>query len=136
MAFREKLAWVTLCAVIVVYGGYALSLVEGGNIVIGSNRELLLAMIAFGVVVAAGSAVAALSSSKADRSTTDERDKLITLRAERSQGAIITTGAVLAFLYSLVEGDRMTAHFLFCFLVLGEIAKSALQIKLYRGSDI
>ena len=136
MAFREKLAWVTLCAVIVVYGGYALSLVEGGNIVIGSNRELLLAMIAFGVVVAAGSAVAALSSSKADRSTTDERDKLITLRAERSQGAIITTGAVLAFLYSLVEGDRMTAHFLFFFLVLGEIAKSALQIKLYRGSDI
>lgn len=135
MAFREKLAWVTFVAVIVIYGGHILSLVEGGNIVLGTNTELLMAMIAFGIVVAIGSGLAALTSSKADRGTADERDQRITMRAERAQGMIVTVGAVLIFIYALIEGDRMTAHFLFFFLVAGELAKALFQIKLYRSGE-
>ena len=135
MTFREKLAWVTLVGIILVYGGHLVSLIEGGNIVVGTNTELIIAMIAFGIVTAIGSIGVSVFTSKADREARDERDEKITLRAERAQGTIITIGAFLVFIYALMTGDRLIAHFLFFWMVAGELAKVLYQITLYRGAS-
>lgn len=136
MTFREKLAWVTLVGIVIVYGGHLASMIEGANIVLGTNTELLIAMIAFGIVVALGSIAVAVMTSKADREARDERDERITMRAERAQGVIITIGAFLVFIYALLTGDRLIAHFLFFWMVAGELAKVLFQIKLYRSGNI
>lgn len=134
MTFREKIAAVTLVALVVVYGGYfaramtwapdtPIPAIDGA--LIRTVVSLVILLIVFHIVVGA------LHDGKADEE--DERDRLIELIGDRNGGVVIGFGAVSAMIMLLAQLPPVQViHVLLGAMVLGEIVKIVTQLWLYR----
>ena len=147
MAFREQGAWVTLLAMIVVYGWYFLDLVGAVNSqpVAGIEYQtrlytmigVLVALIIVGQVgigiYAANSVEKGLELIDDIASEADERDKLISTRGDALGGYVVATGAAAA-MFEVMAGWQgfWVAHTLLAGLVLSEMAKSVWMLIAYR----
>ena len=134
MAFKEKSAWITLAALIWIFGGYAWSLFEAKSFGAGTSGVMVASIVGFVVLLVIAHAVAAIVSPKSADAAEDERDRMIDLKAEEMSGIVLGTAAFFALVVALYEGRYLVANILFLGLAASEIVKNLYQIVLYRRS--
>jgi hypothetical protein len=136
MSFREKIAWISLVATVVVYGGYFASLTvpaSGGGRLAASFGLLVGATVLFIIAMIVLTVFAAVLAPRDAAAPPDEREKLISLKASQFSYFALSSGAFTAIVALFVGTDRFfTANFLFFALVVSEIAKDAAQIVYFR----
>jgi hypothetical protein len=136
MSFREKSAWVSLIIHIVIFGGYFWSLADawdhpgrgplGVGLLIGAVILLILNSIAINSAIA-------LASPKEATAPADERERLISLHAERIASYVLAGNVVLLIGALLADWDGfLVANLLLAALVVSEITKAAAQIAYFR----
>src|SRR5690242_17916034 len=100
MAFREKSAWITLVTTLVVYGGYfalAVPRIAAGHFGGFQFVGLLSAAVVVIVALQVGlTTLAAVMDPHGARSPRDEREQLITLRANRAGFYTLEVGVLFA----------------------------------------
>lgn len=127
MSFREKSAWISLFASVVIYGSY---FVSGG---LSSFGAMVGATILFVIAMIVLTVFAAVLAPRDARQPADEREKLIALKSSQIALVMITTGALGAIGAMFLNIDRiLVANGLFLALVLGEVGKDAAQIVYFR----
>lgn len=134
LSFEEKSVWIQLVSVAIALGAYfavaATMHANGVDILIPYMPLLVLAVVVIVVINVAGHIVAAITGRPEKR---DERDRLITWRAESNSGWILAVGAmgaITAMLFGL--GDVLVAHILLASLFIAEIVGFTLQLVYYR----
>jgi len=136
MPFREKIAWISLVATLVVYGGYFVSLTVswGGEGWISDSFGLLVGTtVLFVVVMIALTVVAAVLAPADAAAPADEREKLISLKASQFPYFALSSGAFTTIVALFVGTDRFfAANFLFLSMIVAEVAKDAAQIFYFR----
>jgi len=137
MSFREKSAWISLLAYLGIYGFYfmnvAAALTRGdteGTQFLGLFGQ---SVVLFVIVIIVGTVIAAVTAPKDAQAPEDEREKLITLKANSASGYVLATGVVLTIgvIFYGVK-DFLVINLLFFALVLSEVFKIVTQIVLYR----
>ncbi len=131
---EERSVWVQLVSTVVVLGGYfviALRMMSNGIDMLVAYVPLFAgAVILLVLVVIAGSIAVALASKREGR---DERDRLISWRAESNSGWILAAGVLTGITAMILAVDNVrVAHLLLLSLLLSEVAKYALQLVYYR----
>ena len=131
---EERSVWVQLVSTVVVLGGYfviALRMMSNGiNMLVAYVPLFAGAVILLVLVVIAGSIAVALASKREGR---DERDRLISWRAESNSGWILAAGVLTGITAMILAVDNVrVAHLLLLSLLLSEVAKYALQLVYYR----
>lgn len=133
-SFEEKSVLIQLVSVALALGAYfvvAASMhASGVNALIPYMPLLVLAIVAIVIINVAGHIVAAITGRPEKR---DERDRLITWRAESNSGWILGVGVTAALSAMLFEmGDVIVAHVLLVSLFISEIVGFTLQLIYYR----
>lgn len=137
VSFEEKSQWLVLFALVVVYGGYFMRVLPGHGLNVGP-AEMALFGCAVALLVAiqvVGHVLLAIASRRelARGVSTDERDTLIALRANRVSAYVLATGVFASLALALwVHGNFVFTHTLFAALVLSSIVDAAIRIALYR----
>ncbi len=138
MSFQEKSNLVMTVMLVVAYGAYFASVIPsavGGTPTLeGVQTSLFGAVVALVVGAAIGHAViAGLAPDESD--LVDERDRLITLRADARAGYVLGAGAVATLGVALLQQEMFwVAQTLLAALVLAELAKGVLRaIDYQRG---
>lgn len=137
MSFREKSAWVSLIIHVVIFGGYFWSLAEawdhpgrgplGVGLLIGAVILLILNAIALNTAIA-------IASPKEATAPADERERLISLHAERISSYVLAANVVLLIGALLADWDGfLVANLLLAALVVSEVVKAAAQIAYFRA---
>lgn len=137
MSFREKTAWVTLCAIVFVsllYWFHVPSLFEPqpGLWVVHAMGASLTAYLVIEVVA---HVVLRLRHPRDARLPKDEREQLIDLKAIRIAYYVFATGALCAIpvmLHLAGAGPVAMAMAVFMAFVLSQIVKHAARIAFYR----
>ena len=133
MAFREKHAWLSLLAMVVIYGAYFLSLSRAGAQAGGFHLGLLDAIIAFVVIQVVLTTALALYKPGEAVAPRDEREKLIDLRANRVAYAALATSLACACFFGAFDPPiRFGTNALLFILVAAEVLRAACQIVQYR----
>lgn len=138
MGFREKLAWASLIAHVLVFGAYFLAFVPHWSARAASSDhglgQMAGAIIAL-IVLSIAAAIAITLSAPRDewKAPPDERERLIRLRAANITAAVVTIG-VIAVMNVLLLGWNpvLAANLLLAVLVIGEIVKAAIHIAYFR----
>lgn len=138
MSFREKVAWASLLAHVVVFGLYFTSFAQNWSARVASSDHglgqmvgAIIALVVFSIVLAIA---ATISTPKGDiRPHYDEREKLVRLRAANITSAVVTAGVILV-MNALMFGWNavLAANLLLAALVIGEIVKALAQIIQFR----
>jgi len=137
MSFREKSAWISLLLYLGIYGFYfsrvAMAVTRGqadGGHFMGLFAESVIAFVVATIVL---TVVAAVTAPKDAEAPEDEREKLITLRANSNSGYVLATCVILVIgVLFYGADDFLTINLLFFSLVLSEVCKVATQIVLHR----
>jgi hypothetical protein len=137
MPFREKSAWVSLGASVIVYGwyfaGYAEALAAGNatrHVFIG---RLILSFFVLTVLEIVGQVYLAVRAPKDANARADERERRIRMRAIWIAYGILTVGVWMTV--GALWGEFETffvMNMLFFFLVLATIARTAAEIVQFR----
>lgn len=134
-SFAEKSVWITLVGLAGVFGFYffvAARMLSAGVTVVAPFVPLFI-FVVVGLVVAMtiGHAVVALASPVEDR---DERDRLISWRAEHNSSWLLGVGVVAAIFALALPGigRAWIANGLLLALLLSELLGQALQLYYYR----
>lgn len=134
MTFREKIAAVSLVAIVVVYGGYFLNVarlswdtpppaIDGA--LIRAVISLVVLLIIFRAVVAF------FHDGKAEEE--DERDRMYELIGERNGATVLGLGVIGAIVMLLLQlPPFQVIHVLLAAGVLSEVVKIVTQLVLYR----
>lgn len=136
MAFEEKMAWVTLVSITLVYGAYfwiIADLVSTEPIAEIGYQGLMIATVVGVVFLAvAGSIVVALSNPKrADEH--DERDKSIARRAGSISGIVLGAGVFIPLVLAMADAESFwIAQAILAALVVSQIAEDSIRIYFYR----
>ena len=138
MSFQEKSVWVSLIIILLAYGSYfsniydgllagSLSRVETMGLFIGMVVTIIVLQIVVHIVIAM------VEPEDADHSG-DERDKLISLKAEMPGGLVLGFGVVTFSLYLMVHDvqSAITANLLLLLVVVSQVVTYLLQIYWYR----
>lgn len=133
-SFEERSVWVQLVSTVVVLGGYfvvAMRMMSSGIDTLVAYVPLFAgAVILLVLVLIVGSIVVALLGKREGR---DERDRLISWRAESNSGWILAAGVLTGITAMILSVDNVwVAHLLLLSLLLSEVAKYALQLFYYR----
>lgn len=134
LSFREKMQWLTIAAMVTVYGYYfARVLPPTGPDISGSHIALFVSLLlALIVLFIVGTTVLAIYLRR-ESFIEDERDRLVQLRATRNGHYVLASGAVLAIVSALVtQGNFWFVHILFAFMVLAQLVESASNLVYYR----
>ena len=138
VTFEEKSTWVSLAAVLFVYGGYFSQVFEGlmnnslnkgeiGGLFIGSVVTLVIIQVVLQIILA-------VSNSKDANRQSDERDRLFALKAGYTSDWVLSFGiltiAVSIFLHDL--DPLWTANLLFFLLVVSQVVCYVLTLFFYR----
>jgi len=136
MPFREKIAWISLAATLVVYGGYFASLTvsrDGEGWLSDSFGLLVGTTVLFVVLMIVLTVIAAVLAPQDAAAPVDEREKLIALKAAQFSYFTLSSGAFTTIVALFVGTDRFfAANFLFFSLIVAEIAKDGAQIFYFR----
>ena len=137
MTFHEKSAATMLGLLSIVYGWYFIGVF--GQLADAPAREIafrgmLLASVVVLVVLAVASHIVLAIASYRDLDVpTDERDRLITMRAERFGGWFVAGGATLGLLLIIADVESFwTANAILAGLVIGQIVEYASMLISYR----
>ncbi len=134
-SFEEKSAWITLLALVAVFGCYflvAARMLSAGTTETAAPFVPLFIVITvlLVIVLAVGHAVAAIVNRGDAR---DERDSQIERRAESNSSWILAVGVVSAmFALALPIGKAWVANGLLMSLVVSEVANYVLRLYYYR----
>ena len=138
MAFREKLAWISVATMSLVYGWYFWTILPLAGAGAGSAlhyAKLLQGTIVTVVVlqVVLTIAVAAASPREA-RASEDEREKLITLKGTRAAYFVLVTGALCVSVAGIFfkTNSLLLGNYALLAVVAGNLAKDLTQIVHYR----
>lgn len=133
-SFEEKSVWIQLISMVAVLGSYfviaARMLSNGVTVVIAYVPLFIVAVIMLVVVLVVGHIVVAIASKPEGR---DERDRLISWRAESNSSWILSVG-VLAAITGLVAsvGSVWIAHLLMLSMLVSEVAGFVIRLVYYR----
>ena len=136
MPFQEKSAIVMTGALVIVYGAYfAIVLQWLANSPVDEivyQPLMIIAIVPLVILAVVSHIVIALANPK-EANTYDERDRLITLRAEQIGGYVLAVGVFAGLVLAMAEFAHFyIANALLLFWVLAEIADGAWKIVLYR----
>lgn len=133
-SFDEKSVWIQLASVVVGLGAYFVvagrMLFDGIDVLAAYMPLFAVAVVLIVAVNVAGHTVAAIASRPEGR---DERDRLITWRAESNSSWILGVGAIVAIIGLIAPiGEVWVAHLLLLSLFAAEVAKDVNQLVYYR----
>jgi hypothetical protein len=133
MSFREKSAWVTLIAILLVSALFALHAPRLSHPGPWDFHVLLACIAAFIVIEAVAFVVLRLRYPEDARTPIDERERLINLKAMRLASRVYVVGSFLAVL-TLHHGASavMIGYFIVLAFVIAEIVKYSARIVFYR----
>lgn len=136
MSFKEKVAWVMLVVMVLVYGGYFYSILGAlsAGVAVGEipYRGAMLATVVVVVVLAVIGTVAVTIAARGDDSS-DERDREIDRRGAWLGGIVLSVGVLGAMALAMYEAAPFwIANLLLLSLVLAEITAGVRKLVLYR----
>jgi hypothetical protein len=137
MAFREKMAWISVLTIGLVFGGYFWNVASAWNqswlgpmsfgLLIGAVATLIIITVVLAIITAI------MSPSEAE-APADEREELIALKAERIASYVLSICVVLLIWALLNQWNGVVvANLLLASLVISELVKSGAQIAYYRA---
>lgn len=137
MSFREKSAWISLLAYLGIYGFYFVqvgsALTRGdtdGAPFLGLFAQSIALFIA---VIIMGTVITAVLAPREANAPADEREKLVTLKANSASGYVLAAGVVLTIgVIFYGAKDFLVINLLFFSLVVSEVYKIVTQLFLYR----
>jgi hypothetical protein len=133
MSFREKSAWISVLSTSGIYGFYFWSVIHAGrhaDVHFGGLLGTIIALVVVQVVLTVGVAIFKPGDAKAP---SDERDKLIDLRAMRVAYAGLATSVAMACFFGAFNPPIVfNTNALLFILVTAEILRSGCQIVQYR----
>jgi hypothetical protein len=133
-SFEEKSVWITLLGMVAVFGGYftiAARMLAAGVREMPAFVALFAVATALLVIVLVAAHVAVAIASRPEGR--DERDRLISWRAEHNSSWVLGVGVVSAIFALATPLDRVwVAHGLLVSLFLAEVASHVLQLYYYR----
>jgi hypothetical protein len=133
MPFREKCAWITLIAILLVSALYVLHAPRLFHPGPWDFHVLLACIAAFVVIEAAAFLVLRLRYPEDARTPIDEREQLINLKATRVASGCYVVGSFLAVLTSHGGASAvMVAYLVVLAFVIAEIVKHGVRIMYYR----
>lgn len=135
-SFQEKSVWIQLIAMTLALGAYFIlagrMLASGVHALPAYVGLFAVAVVAMVIIIVAGHVAAAIFARK-DGTDPDERDRLITWRAESNSAWILAAGVVIALAAMLFEvPTAWVANGLLAALFLSEIVGFILRIVYYR----
>src|SRR5665213_2246031 len=129
MSFREKSAWISIVAIVLVYGFYGFRLLHAPQarhppfvaMLVGSTILVIIVSVIGHVVVARR------------RETADERDRLIDARSTRF-GYYAMAAGLWGVIFLALAGPQpaLLAYAAFGAFVLAELVRLASQVVMYR----
>ncbi len=136
MPFREKLAWISLFSMSLIYGVYFWSVMHAwpqtGHFNFGNLLSTVIALVVVQVVLTVAVAIATPKEAKAPK---DERERLIELKATRVAYAGLATSIALACFFGTFDPPIVfNTNALLFVLVTAELLRSGCQIIQYRRS--
>jgi hypothetical protein len=134
MSFREKSAWISLVAILVIFLPYFWRVAQ---VLQGDARfpfEFAVAfLMAFVLVEIAAHIVVALQAPKDVRAPKDERERLIEMRATRVAFHVLVVGALAGVgTMHLTQSVWVMSQAVLLAIVLAELVKFGGQILYYR----
>jgi len=138
MAFREKLAWISVVTMSLVYGWYFWTILPLARAGAGNAwhyakmlQATIMTVVALQIVL---TIAAAISSPREARAAEDEREKLITLKGTRTAYFVLITGALCVCVSALFFGTNslLLGNYALMAVVAGNLAKDLTQIVHYR----
>ncbi len=138
MSFQEKSVWASLIIILFAYGSYFSNIYDGllaGSLNGTETLGLFIGMVVTIIVlqIAIHIVIAMVESKDTDHSG-DERDKLISLKAEMPGGLVLGFGVVTFALYLMFHDVQsvVTANLLLLLVVISQVVTYLLQIYWYR----
>lgn len=136
MTFREKIDWLTLGLILLVFGGYVLVYpwgLRGVPAVAAQGGLLLAAAIVMTVAITAAAIALAIHRPRDANAPADERDRDITRRAATRAYYVLIVGAAGCFTLAYWTADLgMVLNGLLGSVVLAELVRLASQVAAYR----
>lgn len=135
-SFQEKSVWIQLIAMTLALGAYFIlagrMLAAGVHALPAYVGLFAVAVVAMVIIMVAGHIAAAIASRK-EGTAPDERDRLITWRAESNSAWILAAGIIAAISAMLFEvPTAWVANGLLAALYLSEVVGFILRIVYYR----
>jgi len=133
-SFEEKSVWIQLISLLLGLGLYFVvagsMLYNGVNVLVAFVAPFVAAVLLIIAVNVAGHIAVAIASRPDGR---DERDRLISWRAESNSSWILAVGILAAITCMFVSvGEVWVAHLLLLSLFIAEITKDIGQLVYYR----
>jgi hypothetical protein len=132
LSFQEKSLWLMFISLIGGFGLYFVAVLptDTANVLPQQVIFFGLAMVLLVITQVVGQSLIAIVDRRTD---SDERDRLIALKATRNAAYVLATGVFLALCSALVtEGNFMFTHVLLGFWVLAQLVEIGSQLVLYR----
>lgn len=139
MSFHERTLWLMFVVLAAVFGFYffavlppASSRVTPGHV--GLFVLVVVVLVVLNIIGAIVLAVARkLFGHRDGKHDTDERDRIIGLKATRNGAYVLVTGVFLSLCAALItEGNFVFTHLLLFFWVLAQLVETGSQLVLYR----
>ena len=138
MAFREKLAWISVATMTLVYGWYFWTVFPLARAGAGGwfhYAKLLQGTIITVVVLQVVLTIAvAIFSPREAQAAEDEREKLIALKGTRTAYFVLVTGALLVSVWGIFFGTNavLLGNDALLAVVVANLVKDVTQIVHYR----
>jgi hypothetical protein len=139
LSFREKSVGISLVATIVIFGYYFANVIEGfasDDLDQADLFWLFVSVVVMMIVVEVVlHIVLVIGAGQEYVDITDERDRIIELKATRNAYFLLTAGVIASFFGLLLATEPLLmANILLGFLVGDELLKFASQLYYYRRS--
>jgi hypothetical protein len=134
MSFREKSAWVTLIAILLVFVLYMLHAPHLSDPGLWEVHILLACIVAFVLIEVIAYIVLRLRYSEDARTPKDERERLIDLKATRLAARVYVIGSFLAVFVGLhvAHDGRAVGSLVLVAFVIAEVVNYGARIYYYR----
>ena len=136
MSYKEKSAWVMCLALMLgaLFYGYAVLGMTAQTAHSPLTGIVVIYVLIIVLISIVGHIIAALVSVDEAEAVADERDKLVSVRANSASSHILGLGVITGVLMYLLGGDGdLLFHFALVSLTLSSIAEYALKIYFYRS---
>lgn len=134
MSFREKSAWVTLTAILLVFVLFVLHAPNLSDPGLWEIHILLACIVAFVIIEVVAYIVLRLRYSEDARTPKDERERLIDLKATRLAARVYVIGSFLAVFFGLhlSHDARAVGSLILVAFVIAEVVNYGARIYYYR----
>jgi len=138
MAFREKLAWISVVTMALVYGWYFWTVFPLASAGVGSGlhyakmlQGTIIAVVLLQVIL---TIPVAIFSPREAQEPQDEREKLIALKGTRGAYFVLVTGTLLISISGIYFGTNslMLGHDALFAVIAANLVKDVTQIVHYR----